>query len=122
MKKVAQAEAAQEILGKAFRALEAVNQSPNEDPIQIPPALMTLDQYKQWLSGHHVAGGPRNWIAAVTELAGCGVPVKAGCALVGVARDVLPDRERLSALHAGGRSVPRRSVTSPLPCPSGNGR
>ena len=35
---------------------EAVNQSPT-DPIQIPPALMTLDQYKQWLSGHHVAGG-----------------------------------------------------------------
>ncbi|RUP39384.1 MAG: hypothetical protein EKK60_07225 [Gordonia sp. (in: high G+C Gram-positive bacteria)] len=56
-KKVAQAEAAQEILGKAFGLLEAVNQSPNEDPIQIPPALMTLDQYKQWLSGHHVAGG-----------------------------------------------------------------
>ena len=86
-KKVAQAEAAQEILGKAFGLLGAVNQSPNEDPIQIPPALMTLDQYKRWLSGHHVAGDRGTGrIATVTELAGCGSAGQGWMCTGGVAR------------------------------------
>lgn len=58
-KKVAQAEAAQEILGKAFGLLEAVNQSPSEDPMPMPPALMTLEQYGQWLTGQQNVGGSR---------------------------------------------------------------
>lgn len=48
-KKVADAEAAQAILGKAFGLLESVTKSPTEIPDEIPPALMTLEQYEQWL-------------------------------------------------------------------------
>ncbi|MCI1748042.1 MAG: hypothetical protein LKI24_08065 [Acidipropionibacterium sp.] len=46
--KVAQAEAAQEILGKAFGLLDQTLQSPDPAP-QIPPALMSLEQYRDWL-------------------------------------------------------------------------
>ncbi|MEE8867877.1 MAG: hypothetical protein SOH99_02395 [Acidipropionibacterium acidipropionici] len=52
--KVAQAQAAQEILGKAFGLLEQTVQSPDPAP-QIPPALMSLDQYRQWLEGHKLS-------------------------------------------------------------------
>lgn len=48
-KKVAQGEAVQDILGKAFGLLEQVNKSPNLEEMRIPPALMSLDQYAQWL-------------------------------------------------------------------------
>lgn len=47
-RKVAQSEAAQEVLGKAFELLEGINQSSELDP-QIPPALMSADEYAAWL-------------------------------------------------------------------------
>lgn len=47
-KRVAQAEAAQEILGKAFELLEGITAS-SDDPPQIPPALMSAAEYQQWL-------------------------------------------------------------------------
>ena len=59
-KKVEQAEAAQEILGKAFGLLQTVNESPTEITEPIPPALMSLDQYRIWLDQHGLgpASGP----------------------------------------------------------------
>lgn len=48
--KVHQAEAAQEILGKAFELLEGITASSTEEPEQIPPALMSAEQYQQWLT------------------------------------------------------------------------
>ncbi|BAK35101.1 hypothetical protein MLP_20870 [Microlunatus phosphovorus NM-1] len=47
-RKVSQAEAAQEILGKAFELLQGINQSSSPDP-QIPPALMSATEYADWL-------------------------------------------------------------------------
>jgi hypothetical protein len=48
-KKVAQSEAAQQILGKAFELLEGITTSSNEEDTSIPPALLTADEYKEWL-------------------------------------------------------------------------
>ena len=57
--KVAQAEAAQEILGKAFGLLQAANESPTEITEPIPPALMSLEQYRAWLERHGLGPGSR---------------------------------------------------------------
>nr|WP_064442700.1 hypothetical protein [Hoyosella altamirensis] len=48
-KKVAQAEAVQEILGKAYELLHGINESSSEQHEQIPPALMSADEYARWL-------------------------------------------------------------------------
>ncbi|AEF38861.1 hypothetical protein [Hoyosella subflava] len=48
-KKVAQAEAVQEILGKAYELLHGINESSSDPDEQIPPALMSADEYAQWL-------------------------------------------------------------------------
>lgn len=53
--KVEQAEAAQEILGKAFGLLEGINQSSMDTQPQIPPALMTATEYAQWLEQHKLS-------------------------------------------------------------------
>jgi transposase-like protein len=52
-RQVVQAEAAQEILGKAFELLQGINESSQheEDP-QIPPALMSATEYAAWLQRH----------------------------------------------------------------------
>ena len=49
-RQVVQAEAAQDILGKAFELLHGINESSlhQEDP-QIPPALMSATEYASWL-------------------------------------------------------------------------
>lgn len=47
-RKTSQAEAATEILGKAFELLEGITTSSEPDP-QIPPMLMSADQYRAWL-------------------------------------------------------------------------
>ncbi|MFW0788001.1 hypothetical protein AAFP35_26215 [Gordonia sp. CPCC 206044] len=47
--KVAQAEAAQEVLGKAFELLEGITKGSAEPETEIPPALMSTEQYRQWL-------------------------------------------------------------------------
>ena len=49
-RKVAQAEAAQEVLGKAFELLEGITTSSTDHDETIPPALMSVEQYRQWLS------------------------------------------------------------------------
>lgn len=46
--KVAQSEAVQEILGKAFGLLEGITKTPDPEP-QIPVALMSADEYARWL-------------------------------------------------------------------------
>ena len=46
--KMAQSEAAQEILGNAFELLQGINQS-SEPQSQIPPALMSATEYAEWL-------------------------------------------------------------------------
>lgn len=48
--KVAQAEAAQDILGKAFELLEGITKNSTEEHNQIPVALMSAEQYRQWLT------------------------------------------------------------------------
>lgn len=48
-KKVAQSEAAQQILGKAFELLEGISESSNAEDTTIPPAVMSADEYAQWL-------------------------------------------------------------------------
>lgn len=49
-RQVVQAEAAQDILGKAFELLEGINESSRNDPDpQIPPALMSATEYAAWL-------------------------------------------------------------------------
>jgi len=48
-KKVAQSEAVQEILGKAYELLEGITESSTETDEQIPPALMSATEYAQWL-------------------------------------------------------------------------
>jgi hypothetical protein len=47
--KVAQSEAAQEILGKAFELLEGITKSSTDTEEQIPPALMSAGEYANWL-------------------------------------------------------------------------
>lgn len=50
-KKVAQAEAAQEIMGKAYELLEGITTSSEPMPYdKIPPALMSAEQYRAWLN------------------------------------------------------------------------
>lgn len=53
-KKVTQAEAAQQILGKAFELLEGITTS-SENPAEIPPTLMSADEYAQWLKRHRLS-------------------------------------------------------------------
>ena len=48
--KVAQAEAAQEVLGKAFELLEGITKGSTDSDEQIPPALMSVEQYREWLN------------------------------------------------------------------------
>lgn len=48
--KVAQGEAVQDILGKAFELLEGINKSSTEAEPKIPPALMSVEQYKEYLT------------------------------------------------------------------------
>lgn len=48
-KKVKDAEAAQEIMGKAFELLEGITTSSTEQNAQIPPALMSAAEYQAWL-------------------------------------------------------------------------
>ena len=48
--KVNQAEAAQQILGKAFELLEGITQSSDPDAAPIPPALMSANEYQNWLT------------------------------------------------------------------------
>lgn len=48
-KKVAQSEAAHQILGKAFELLEGITTGSNEEQATIPPALMSADEYATWL-------------------------------------------------------------------------
>lgn len=49
-RQVVQAEAAQDILGKAFELLQGINESSQNDPDpQIPPALMSATEYAAWL-------------------------------------------------------------------------
>jgi len=47
-RQVVQAEAAQDILGKAFELLQGINESSDSDP-QIPLALMSAAEYADWL-------------------------------------------------------------------------
>jgi hypothetical protein len=53
-KKVAQSEAAQQILGKAFELLEGITTS-SDNPPEIPPMLMSADEYAQWLKQHRLS-------------------------------------------------------------------
>jgi hypothetical protein len=53
-KQVAQAEAAQEILGKAFGLLEGINES-STPPREIPPSLMSAQEYARWLERHKLS-------------------------------------------------------------------
>lgn len=55
-RKVVQAEAAQEILGKAFELLDGITKSSSLDQEpQIPPALMSAEQYAQWLQRNKIS-------------------------------------------------------------------
>lgn len=54
-KKVAQSEAAQEILGKAFELLEGITTSSTETDTEVPPALMSADEYAKWLERHRLS-------------------------------------------------------------------
>jgi transposase-like protein len=47
--KVDQAEAVQEILGKAFGLLEGITKAPEPEEPQIPVALMSAQEYARWL-------------------------------------------------------------------------
>lgn len=47
--RVEKSEAAQEILGKAFELLKGINESSSQDEQLIPPALMSADEYANWL-------------------------------------------------------------------------
>lgn len=47
-KKVAAAEAAQEIMGKAYELLDGITAS-SDDHREIPPALMSAEEYTAWL-------------------------------------------------------------------------
>ena len=48
-KKVEQAEAIQEIMGKAIELMDGVTASSTDEEESIPPALMSAEQYQQWL-------------------------------------------------------------------------
>ncbi|GAB83819.1 hypothetical protein RVF83_04120 [Gordonia rubripertincta] len=48
-KKVEQAEAIQEIMGKAIELMDGITASSTDEEEQIPPALMSAEQYQQWL-------------------------------------------------------------------------
>lgn len=48
-KKVAQGEAVQEILGKAYELLEGITESSTDTQDRIPPALMSAREYARWL-------------------------------------------------------------------------
>ena len=52
--KVARSEAVQEILGKAYELLEGINESSEPDP-KIPLALMSADEYAEWLKRHNLS-------------------------------------------------------------------
>ena len=52
--KVAQSEAVQQILGKAYELLEGITQS-SPTPTQIPPALLNADEYAEWLRGNKLS-------------------------------------------------------------------
>ena len=54
-KKVAQSEAAQQILGKAFELLEGITTSSEQEQTQIPPSLMSPDEYATWLKRHKLS-------------------------------------------------------------------
>ncbi|WP_421098119.1 hypothetical protein, partial [Rhodococcus sp. As11] len=47
--KVAQGDAAVEILGKAFELLQGITKSSTDEDPQIPPSLMSAREYAQWL-------------------------------------------------------------------------
>jgi len=53
-RQVGQAEAAQDILGKAFELLQGINESSDSGP-QIPPALMSATEYADWLKRTNVS-------------------------------------------------------------------
>lgn len=53
-KKVAQSEAAQQILGKAFELLEGITTSSDNIP-EIPPTLMSEAEYAAWLKRHKLS-------------------------------------------------------------------
>lgn len=48
-RQVVQAEAAQDILGKAFELLQGINESSQVEEPQIPTALMSATEYAAWL-------------------------------------------------------------------------
>jgi transposase-like protein len=54
-KKVAQAEAAQDILGKAFELLDGINKSSTQTEPQVPPALMSAAEYERWLQQYKLS-------------------------------------------------------------------
>jgi hypothetical protein len=54
-KRVAQSEAAQQILGKAFELLEGINTGSTQENTAIPPAVMSADEYAQWLKQHKLS-------------------------------------------------------------------
>lgn len=47
--KVAQSDAALEILGKGFELLQGISKTSTEDTTEIPPALMSAREYALWL-------------------------------------------------------------------------
>lgn len=51
-KKVAQAEAVQDIMGKAYELLQGISESPTDEHLMIPPSLMGADEYARWLARH----------------------------------------------------------------------
>jgi len=55
-RQVVQAEAAQDVLGKAFELLQGINESSqtDQDP-QIPLALMSATEYAAWLQRHKLS-------------------------------------------------------------------
>ncbi|MCR8693743.1 hypothetical protein [Rhodococcus rhodochrous] len=53
--KVAQAEAAQDILGKAFELLQGINKTSIDDPSSVPTALMSADEYLRWLGRNNMS-------------------------------------------------------------------
>lgn len=48
-KKVVQAEAAQDIMGKAYELLEGITTSSEPETTPIPPSLMSAEEYAKWL-------------------------------------------------------------------------
>ncbi|WP_042378485.1 hypothetical protein [Gordonia alkanivorans] len=49
-KKVEQAEAIQQIMGKAIELMDGITASSTDEEESIPPALMSAEQYQQWLN------------------------------------------------------------------------